>query len=85
MAETEFLQIRLTPENRQHLSRVAEAYYLDEPTWARRAIAQALECWDAERQHGEIAAEAKPAEKHRVAESKAPSQSKPQRKRKPRE
>lgn len=48
MAKTEFLQIRLTPENSQHLRRVAEAEHLDESTWSRRAILQALANWDAE-------------------------------------
>jgi hypothetical protein len=47
MAKTEFLQIRMTPESRQRLSLVAEADHLDESTWARRAILQALEHWEA--------------------------------------
>jgi hypothetical protein len=47
MAKTEFLQIRMTPESRQRLSRVAEADHLDESTWARRAILQALDRWEA--------------------------------------
>lgn len=48
MAKTEFLQIRLTPENSRHLRRVAEADHLDESTWSRRAILRALASWDAE-------------------------------------
>lgn len=47
MAKTEFLQIRMTPESFQRLSRVAEADHLDESTWARRAILQALDHWEA--------------------------------------
>ena len=73
MAKTEFLQIRLTPESRQHLSRVAEADHLDESTWARRAILQALEHWDDAHPRGRKAAEIKPTderERRRVAESK---------------
>lgn len=79
MAKTEFLQIRMTPEGSQRLSRVAEADHLDESTWARRAILQALERWDAEHQHGQPAADAKPDEKRqqrKVAESKPASQAK---------
>ena len=87
MAKTEFLQIRLTPENRRHLSRVAEADHLNESTWARRAILQAIERWDATHQHGHLADESRPVEKRqqrRVAESKPTSQAKTPRKRKPR-
>ncbi len=47
MAKTEFLQIRMTPESSKRLSRVAEADHLDESTWARRAILQALDRWEA--------------------------------------
>lgn len=48
MAKTEFLQIRMTPENTQHLRRVAEAEHLDESTWSRRAILRALAAWEGE-------------------------------------
>lgn len=56
--------------------------------WARRAILQALERWDAEHPRGHLAAEAKPAEKReqrKVAESKPSSQAKSPTKRKSRE
>ena len=81
MPKTEFLQIRMTPENRQHLSRVAEADHLDESTWARRAILQALERWDATNPHGRFASDAGPNERReqqrRVAEAKPKSPPKP--------
>ncbi len=48
MTRTEFLQIRLTPEDSRHLSRVAEADHLDESTWSRRAILRALAAWEGE-------------------------------------
>ena len=77
MAKTEFLQIRMTPESRQRLSRVAEADHLDESTWARRAILQALEAWEADRASRRLTVEAGPSaeqERRRVAESKPASQ-----------
>ncbi len=52
MAKTEFLQIRMTPESRQRLSRVAEADHLDESTWARRAILKALDRWEEDELRG---------------------------------
>jgi predicted transcriptional regulator len=76
MAKTEFLQIRMTPESSQRLSRVAEADHLDESTWARRAILQALDRWEAMEQRGhpsvgEAASEARRLRK--VAEAKPPT------------
>jgi hypothetical protein len=47
MAKTEFLQIRLTPEDRERLRRAAASDFLEVSTWARRAILQALEQWEA--------------------------------------
>jgi hypothetical protein len=47
MAKTEFLQIRLTPEDRERLRRAAVSDYLEVSTWARQAILQALEQWEA--------------------------------------
>lgn len=41
MAKTEFLQIRLSPQDRELIRQVAEASYLDISTWARQAIMQA--------------------------------------------
>ena len=45
--KTEFLQIRLTPEDRERVNRIAAQDHLDTSTWARRVILQAIE--DAER------------------------------------
>jgi hypothetical protein len=76
MAKTEFLQIRMTPENSQRLSRVAEADHLDESTWARRAILQALDRWEAMEQRGHPPAGGGASEaRHlrKVAEAKPPS------------
>lgn len=47
MPKTEFLQIRLTPEDRARLRRAAHSDFLEVSTWARRAILQALERWEA--------------------------------------
>ncbi|HET7552521.1 MAG TPA: hypothetical protein VFK04_14620 [Gemmatimonadaceae bacterium] len=74
----------MTPESRQRLSRVAEADHLDESTWARRAILQALDRWEAMEQHGHPpagggAAEARQLRK--VAEGKPPSATQPRDKR----
>lgn len=78
MPKTEFLQIRMTPESRSRLSRVAEADHLDESTWARRAILQALDRWEAgepqDRRTEETSSEK--SRLHRVAESKPPSATK---------
>lgn len=77
MAKTEFLQIRLTPESRQRLSRVAEADHLNESTWARRAILQAIEEWEADRARHSLAGRAVHAAdqtRRRVAESKPETQ-----------
>jgi uncharacterized protein (DUF1778 family) len=43
MPKTEFLQIRLTPEQRDALERAAAAEHLDMSTWARRVLLKALE------------------------------------------
>ena len=43
MPRTEFLQIRLSPEDRERLRRIAEAEHLDLSTWARRVLLQAAE------------------------------------------
>jgi hypothetical protein len=76
MAKTEFLQIRMTPESRQRLSRVAEADHLDESTWARRAILQALDRWEAMEQRGhrpEGGGVSEARQLRKVAEGKPPS------------
>jgi predicted transcriptional regulator len=43
MAKTEFLQIRISPEDRDRMRRLAESEHLDLSTWARRALLQAVE------------------------------------------
>lgn len=42
MAKTEFLQIRLSPTDRQRIENAAHAEHLDLSTWARQAILRAL-------------------------------------------
>ncbi len=42
MAKTQFLQIRLTPEDRDRIWDAAATDHLDPSTWARRIILQAL-------------------------------------------
>lgn len=46
MAKTDFLQIRLAPEDRVRIQQAASADYLDVSTWARRAILRAVEEWE---------------------------------------
>ena len=41
MAKTQFLQIRLSPEERALLKRAASREYLDISTWARQALMRA--------------------------------------------
>ena len=43
MPKTEFLQIRLTPAQRERIRSAAEADHLDMSTWARRALLIASE------------------------------------------
>ena len=50
MAKTDFLQIRVTPEDRARIQRAAVEDYLDASTWARRAILRAVE--ESERRGG---------------------------------
>jgi hypothetical protein len=42
MAKTEFLQIRVSPEDLLRIRRAAEEDHLDTSTWARRVILQAV-------------------------------------------
>jgi hypothetical protein len=46
MPKTEFLQIRITPQDRDRFRRVAEAEHLEISTWARRLLLQAAERWE---------------------------------------
>ena len=41
-AKTDALVIRLTPEDRVRLQRVAEHHYLDASTWARQILLRAV-------------------------------------------
>mgnify|MGYP001208024547 CR=1 FL=1 len=47
MAKTEFVQIRVSPEDRERIRQAAVADHLDASTWARRIILQAVEEWEA--------------------------------------
>jgi hypothetical protein len=42
MAKTEFLQIRVTPEDLARIRKAAEVDHLDTSTWARRTILHAV-------------------------------------------
>jgi hypothetical protein len=42
MAKTDALVIRLTPEDRARLQRVAEYHYLEASTWARQILLRAV-------------------------------------------
>lgn len=46
MAKTEFLQIRLSPADRERIERAALSEHLDLSTWARQAILSRLEKWE---------------------------------------
>ena len=51
--KTKFMQIRLTPENREQLERVAEASYLELSVWARQTLLKAADEWEQEQRLGE--------------------------------
>ncbi len=42
MPKTEFLQIRLTPEDRRLMDQAAEKDHLDTSTWARQILLRAV-------------------------------------------
>lgn len=46
MPKTEFLQIRISPEDQERFRRVADEEHLDVSTWARRLLLQAVERYD---------------------------------------
>ena len=50
--KTEFLQIRMTPEDRERLQEVAAAEHLDVSTWARQVLLKAIEKREAQRRRG---------------------------------
>jgi hypothetical protein len=46
MTKTEFLQIRVSSDDKTRIKRAAEADHLDQSTWARRAVLKAVEAWE---------------------------------------
>jgi uncharacterized protein (DUF1778 family) len=63
-AKTEFLQIRVSPEDRARFERAAEADHLEVSTWARRLLLQAAERWEtAHPPHRKVAEPAPPKRK----------------------
>lgn len=44
--KTEFLQIRLTVEDRERVARIASSDHLEPSTWARRVLLKAMEDWE---------------------------------------
>jgi hypothetical protein len=46
MAKTEFLQIRVSPDDLIRIREAAEADHLDTSTWARRVILRAVDEWE---------------------------------------
>lgn len=46
MAKTDFLQIRVAPDDLARIRRAAEADHLDTSTWARRVILRAVDEWE---------------------------------------
>ncbi len=51
--KTKFMQIRLTPENRERIERVATANYLELSVWARQTLLKAVAEWEREQRLGE--------------------------------
>ena len=43
MPKTQFLQIRLSPEDLERIRQVAASEYLETSTWARRVVLKAVE------------------------------------------
>lgn len=41
--KTDFLQIRVTPDDKQRMDEAASAAHLDTSTWARQVLLQAVE------------------------------------------
>ncbi len=44
--KTEFLQIRLTLEDRERIARVASSEHLEPSTWARQILLKFVESWE---------------------------------------
>lgn len=70
MPKTDFLQIRVSPADRARLRRVAEAEHLDLSTWARRALLQAADQWEARRPDVRRVAEPSPRGADQVKETR---------------
>jgi hypothetical protein len=51
MAKTEFLQIRLAPEDLTRIREAAEEDHLEASTWARRVLLRAVEGAERRRMH----------------------------------
>lgn len=60
MPKTEFLQIRVSPEDRERFRRVADAEHLEVSTWARRLLLQAAERWESRHDSARKVAEPTP-------------------------
>ena len=43
MPRTELIQVRVTPENKERILRVANALYLEPSAWVRSVVMQAVE------------------------------------------
>ena len=50
MPRTELVQVRVTPENKKRILRVANALYLEPSAWVRSVVMQAVEKWEKESQ-----------------------------------
>lgn len=48
MPKTEFLQVRLTPEDRRRVERVAAAVHLEPSTWARQVLLREVQLIESE-------------------------------------
>lgn len=46
LPKSEFLQIRLSPADRERVQRAAEREHLDASTWARRVLLTELDAFD---------------------------------------
>ena len=44
--KTEFLQMRLTLEDRERIARVASSEHLEPSTWARQILLKSVEIWE---------------------------------------
>ncbi len=47
--KTQFLQIRVSSEDRDRIRKAADAEYLEASTWARQAILRAVEAYEREK------------------------------------